>query len=260
MCRWGSWLRQICALSFGWCASVAAFASPPAHILSLDLCSDWLLAYYAHADQSVTLSPLVQRHPLPVAVIPRPSHDGSLEHVVALKPDVVLVGEFNAFMLRKRLESLGVRVFSTPLPQTLDDLVVLDRSIQTLLGHSPVMDSFKPRKLTSLAKPHGRLLLLGPNGYGVGRNTLEDNLITQAGWVNYTEHAGHVRLDLEAVVSNPPDAIVWSAPRYAALAHTFAQHPVLKRAVPPQRWIQTDDWRWQCPGPWMYQLIEQLQP
>jgi iron complex transport system substrate-binding protein len=256
-----NWFKHWLLTSLVWCASACAVAGPPKHIVSLDLCSDWLLAYYSQASQRITLSPLVQRYPLPFAAAQPAMHDGSLEQIMALKPDVVLVGEFNAFMLRKRLEALGVRVVSTPLPQTSHDLEQLSRNVQTMLGLSKASAaSSKTVRPEAPVTRHGRLLLLGANGYGVGHNTLEHSLITHAGWENHTTQSGHVKLDMEALVTNPPDAIVASSFRYPAMANTFAQHPVLERAVPAQRWMKTDDWRWQCPGPWMWDLLEQLQP
>lgn len=254
--------RSLCAWSLALFVGLPAANPLPTRIVSLDLCSDWLLAHYAPDNPSVTLSPLVRRFPLPSGSAKRPTHNGSLEQVLALQPDVVLVGEFNAFMMRQRLESLGVKVVVMPLPQTLGDLAGMAQTMQALTGRSssdwPQIPQHVPVQFSG--QSHGRLLLLGPNGYGTGRNTFEDSLITRAGWVNYIEHNGHVKLDLEAVAAHPPDAIVWSAPRHAALANQFALHPVLQRAVPPERWIKTDDWRWQCPGPWMYHLIDQLQP
>eukprot|EP01031_Cornospumella_fuschlensis_P022225 gene22227-27186_t len=210
-------------------------------IVSLDLCSDWLLAHHAPDSQSIVFSPMVRRYPLPVGAVQRMSHDGSLEQVLALKPDVVLVGEFNAFMLRKRLASLGVRVVITPLPQTLVDLESLDHVVQTVLEKSNAPN--------------------GPNGEGMGRKTFEDNLITRAGWVNYVESIGRVKLDLEAIAVNPPDALVLSVPRHAALANLFVQHPVLKHAIPPESvsltigsvpldvWSGLHDWLIQTPSP-----------
>ena len=260
------WLQQIIALGFALCTAVAVHASPRNHIVSLDLCSDWLLIHHAKTSQLITLSPLLNQYPFPLDTQKRDTHDGSLEQILALKPDGVVVGEFNAFMLRKRLESLGVKVVTTPIPQTVDALDDLSFKIQSLLDEAQQPKAKRPSAVilgsvsSTTNGSHGRLLLLGANGYGTGRNTLEDSLITRAGWVNYIQTDGHVRLDLEALAMDPPDAIVWSAPASPALAYQFAQHPVLKRAVPPQKWIQTDAWRWQCPGPWMQELIQQLQP
>lgn len=271
-------------------AAQATLAAPAIRIASLDLCSDWLLAYYATDPAMVSLSPLSRRTPLPPSIqgsakpwaTPRfQEHDGSLEQVLSGQPDVVIVGEFNAFMLRKRLESLGLRVIVTALPNTIDDVALVASRVQALLNDaaspsgkasaqslqaSPIgsgdakTQGLGPNRIVAAAGSHGRLLLLGPNGYGTGRNTIEHSLITRAGWINYIKNNGRVKLDLEAIAADPPDAILSFAASHTALAHQFAQHPVLKRAVPPHRWIKTDAWRWQCPGPWMDELIEQLQP
>ena len=203
---------------------------------------------------------MITRSPLPTATARWPTHDGSLEHILSLKPDVVLVGEFNALLLRQRLMSLGVRVVMTRLPTTLDEVKLLSDQVAALLGREAANASWPVVPPTSPVARHGQLLLLGANGFGAGRGTLEDSLLTQAGWTNYVHPQGHVSLDLEALSAQPPDAVVWSTPRHAALANQFAQHPVLQRAVPPHRWIRTDDWRWRCPGPWMVALLAQLQP
>ncbi len=256
------YLMGLCGLCLT--ASLAQSATPK-RIVSLDLCSDWLLAHYAPNSSHITLSPMGKRFGLPAGSRQWLTHNGSLEKILSLNPDVVVVGEFNAYMLRKRLESLGVKVIVTPLPKTLDDLDSIEFSIRELLGLSvetPMQRSADIQsKLPEANSPKlGRLLLLGANGYGTGRNTFEDSLISRAGWVNYIERNGHVKLDLETLASDPPDAIVWATPRNPALANQFAQHPVLKRAVPANKWIHTDYWRWQCSGPWTYTLIEQLQP
>lgn len=59
-------------------------------------------------------------------------------------------------------------------------------------------------------------------------------------------------------MADPPDAILFAAAPERALANSFAQHPALRRAIAPKAWLSTDYWRWQCPGPWMWDLIGQL--
>jgi iron complex transport system substrate-binding protein len=48
---------------------------------------------------------------------------------------------------------------------------------------------------------------------------------------------------------------MWSAPKSAALANQFAEHPVLKNVL-HDRWVSTNYWYWQCPGPWTWELVE----
>src|SRR5690606_39392316 len=82
-----------------------------------------------------------------------------------------------------------------------------------------------------------RLLLLDANSIGTGTRTFEHQILEQAGWQNYLQQEGLVRLDLEQIASNPPDAILFAAPEHQALANRFAEHPVLRRSIPADGWL-----------------------
>lgn len=233
-------------------------ADAPQRVLSLDLCMDWALAHYLPAARIAALSPLHERYPLPGLVDRRPSHDGSLERIVQLQPDLVLVGQYNALLLRERLRSLGLRVEVLALPTTLAELEAHERRLLQLLGGDPAQATPAPAPRAPTADAP-RLLLLGANGIGTGRATFEQQIMEQAGWRNYVAASGYVALDLEQVASDPPEALLFSAPDRRALAYRFAQHPALRKRVPAARWLSTDYWRWQCPGPWTWDLIRQLE-
>ena len=144
-----------------------------------------------------------------------------------------------------------------PLPRSLSDIADYEARLLSLLGLPP-----DGRVTKWLRREHAtagkRLLLLGANGIGTGRETFEHDVIERAGWRNYLEHDGYIALDLEQIASDPPDAVVWAAPDAAALANRFAEHRVLRKSVPAERWVSTDYWRWQCPGPWTWDLVEEL--
>lgn len=241
------------------CASMTRGVwAAPQRIVSLDLCTDWMLVRYADRVQVRALSPLLRLYPVSWIDSHWPAHDGSLEQVVALQPDLVIVGQYNAPLLRSRLQALGVRVAVLPLPQSLADIQAYELRLLALLGKSASLASIEPPQVAP-ALPRPRLLLLGPNGIGTGRGTMEHDILTRAGWDNDVQAQGYVQLDLERIASRPPDAVLWAAPSSRALANRFAEHPVLKRTIHPSRWLTTDYWRWQCPGPWTWDLIRQLQ-
>lgn len=226
-------------------------------IVSLDLCMDWMIAHYVPKQRVAALSPMHKRYPIDWIANDWPTHSGDLESVYGLKADVILVGEFAAWQLRQRLHYLQEPVEVFALPKTVAEVVQYERQFFRTMELPRALASPIPRPF---AKPEKKqtLLLLGSNGIGTGRNTLEHDLITYAGWDNYLTEDGYISLDLEKIVQNPPDAIVWAAPEHNALANQFSEHAALKFAVPEQRWLQTDYWRWQCPGPWMWDLIGQL--
>lgn len=226
-------------------------------VLSLDLCTDWILAKHAKPSQVLALSQLTRQYPVDWMDQNWPTHNGSLEQILELKPDLVITGEFNALMLRKRLQELGVRVEILSLPKNLSQISDYEQRLLSLIG-SPKDKASKPPLLKPASFPKQTLLLLGANGIGTGRNTFEHDLLQYAGWDNYLIEDGYINLDLEQIATNPPDAILWSAPPSAALSNLFAKHPVLKRAIPSKQWLETDAWSWQCPGPWTWDLIGQL--
>ena len=257
------------AASWRWCLSGLLLCSGPAvavqaavpvpeRVVSLDLCSDWILSVHAPAGQVAALSPMGQRFDAHYGPRQRwPEHDGSLEQVIALKPDLVLVGPYNAVRQRQRLQALGVRVEVTDLPTSLDAVAGFERQVLGLLGGEPGRARAPlPAPVADAQAP--RLLVLGANGIATGRGTFENEVLERAGWRNYMAGQGYLRLDMEAVVADPPDAILWAAPVSPAKANAFAEHRALRAVVPPPRWLHTDNWRWECPGPWTWDLVEQL--
>ncbi len=233
--------------------------SSPKRVVSLDMCTDWMLIKFAASEQILALSDYVYRYPVDWVGSDWATHDGSLEQLLALKPDLVLVGEYNARLLRQRLIDLGVSVSVLSLPRTLHEVKKYEYEFVSLLGRPEYLVDTMPDRYEHSGRA-GRMLLLGANGIGTGRGTLENDVLEYAGWDNYLDQEGYISLDLEKLVIDPPDVVLWSAPRSAALANQFAEHPVLKRLLSDERWLHSDYWHWQCPGPWTWQLIEKMRP
>lgn len=236
---------------------LAGIAEPARRIVSLDLCTDWMLARYADPARVAALSPLNRQYAVPWLDAGWPVHDGTLERILQLKPDLVVTGEYNALLLRGRLQTLGVKVEILRLPKSLKDVTAYEKRLLALLD-MPADRASQAAPPASHAGPRKRLLLLGPNGIGTGRGTFENDILERAGWANYLRDEGYIRLDLENIVVDPPEAILASVSASRALANRFAEHPVLQRAVPRERWLATDYWRWQCPGPWSWDLVREL--
>jgi iron complex transport system substrate-binding protein len=225
-------------------------------IVSLDLCTDWMLLKFADPSQVRAYSPLLYKYHADWVPPGLPVHDGSLEHILQLEPELLISGEYNAILLRKRLQQLGRKVEVLSLPTTLDSirdyqvefLALIDAGEGT--GAVDWDRAYPPR--------HKSLLLLGANGIGTGVNTLEDDLLRKAGWVNYIDVNGYVSLQMEQVVAVPPDAIYSSAPLSNSLANLFVQHPAIQSLMTANERPRGENWRWQCPGPWSLDLIQEL--
>ncbi len=233
-------------------------AGASSRIISLDLCSDWMLIRYPPAGAEVLYSPLLYRYRVDWVPEGLPTHDGRLESLLPLLPARILSGEFNALSLRQRLEQLGHAVTVLPLPRSLEGIGDYLRRYEAAVGlpagqlsvaaHPPEPDSGR------------RLLLLGANGIGTGAGTLEDELLRRAGWRNWLQAPGFQPLDLERLLSDPPDAILAFRSPAPALAGLFAAMPPIRQRMDAQPPFPggEDDWRWHCPGPWTGALVDDL--
>jgi len=225
-------------------------------IVSLDICSDWMLARYANREQVVALSPLLYQYPTETEHHDWPTHDGTLEHILEFKPDLVITGEFNATLLRSRLKELGINVKTTLLPTSIKELVFYVHDFLNLIGSNN--DGIRLSNYNKVAAEAPRLLLLGANANATGTGTLENEILELAGWQNYIKSTGYGKVDLEKLVQDPPDAILWSSPTSPALANAFFEHAALKKVMRNKPTLVLDDGRWQCAGPWTLQQIEKL--
>lgn len=220
-----------------------------------------MLVKYASRSQILALSPLIHQYPVDWVGQNWPTHNGSIEEILQLKPDLVITGEYNALLLRQRLKELGIRVEILVLPKNLSQVSDYEKHFLSLIdvpgnkASKPVVQEAYKNK----SNQSPRLLLLGANGIGTGRGTFEDGILQRTGWVNYLQDSGYINLDIERIAIDPPDAVLWSAPASVALSNLFAEHPALKQAIPADRWLSSVYWNWQCPGPWTWDLIDQLQ-
>ena len=123
------------ALSLALIPGLAAAALPRA--ASLTLCADQYLLGLAAPEQIVAVSADARdpRQSLFAAeATAYPAHRGSSEELIALRAEVVLTDRWMPLQTAARLDRLGVRVVSIPLPNSWDDIANTTRSIAAALG------------------------------------------------------------------------------------------------------------------------------
>jgi len=211
---------------------------------------------YVNPSRVAGLSALSASYPLNSNSPNYPLHDGSLESIIALQPDLIIVGQYNAWLLRDRLTKLGFNVVIQSLPTSVgevESLIVEFHQLTELAAPTLVI----PAPIAVDSKQ--RILKLGANGIATGTMTFESNLLAYAGWQNYINKQGYVHADLEQLVQDPPERLLLAAPSAPALANSMMEHSVWTRILAATQIRTSDDWRWQCPGPWTFELIKELQ-
>lgn len=220
-----------------------ASSNHSSRIASLNLCVDALLLKFVEPTRIVSLTQLsenAQFSPFYLQAKHFPKHVGLAEQIVNQNPDLVLAGEFGAADAKQLLVSLGYPVVTLNLPRRLADISDHVREFGRLTGKQVETNIFAQEierdlaQLTQVAsqqRPVGAFWYAS-NGVVVGEGTLENELMSAAGFYNLAKDfklQGFATLDLELLLQAKPEVIIVesSDARAYSLASEYLTHPAL---------------------------------
>lgn len=236
----------------------------PVRVVSVNLCSDELLLLLADKEQIASLSYLsrdAQYSNWANAAEHFPVNYSGAEEVIALKPDLVLAGQYSNPMLIRLLQQQGINVQIVPRASTMEDLFVatkqvgaalgqIERTEQMVLKWQTEIDGIIEQHNADVRQPS--MAILGPNGFTEGKGSLRDQMLQQVGIKNIASDLGMVgnaEFTLEQIILANPDmiAIEDTTENRHSLAQRFLEHDALTQlssevvALPARLWS--------CPGP-----------
>jgi len=251
-------------------------AEAPPSVASINVCTDQLTLLLAEPEQILSLSNLSHDSAgsyLHEQAEQYPVNKGESESILALKPDLILAGQYTTKQSVKMLTELGFRVELIPIANTLDQLYDNISNVAQWLGQAEkgkrlIADlrarvAIQRQNLANQTSTNPSAAYYDPNGYTVGRATLRGLALELSGWINIAsrwgiEHYG--AMPLESIVKLAPDAIVdspYSEGTYSR-AQQVLQHPALhSRGLDPMV-INIPSNQTICAGPWTVDLIEFL--
>lgn len=231
-------------------ASAPHAGAPHPRVVSLNPCSDAILAEVADPAQVLAIShyshdPRASSMPLDVARRYR-STGGTVEEVLALKPDVVITGTFVQPATRNAFERMGIRVEAFDIDHTVEGSLTRVRRLAALVGQPQRGEALVRRidaAVAAAAPPAGvrplRTILWQSGGIVPGDDALISDLMRRTGFASLSVEEGLKQADylpLEQVLTHPPDLIMMAAtpgdgenrmlahPALDALAHTRRAH------------------------------------
>lgn len=264
-----AFVRIVTSLLWVGTASIAlaapALATPPARVVSINLCTDQLAMQLAAPGQLVSVS-RIARDPVSSAMakeaLAYPINSGAAEDVFLLAPDLVLAGQYSNPATVGLLRRLGIRVEQIPIARSLDDVRDITRQVGTWLdqedraedaiaGLNATIDSIRAPE----ARP--RMALHYANSYTSGAGSLPSAILEIAGFDNIAEDlglGGLSRLPLELLVTTRPD-IVLRGQTYdpPARAQEIQNHPAIRAASLRQEQLRNATWV--CGTPLVTQAI-----
>lgn len=221
------------------------YHQPPAQrIVSINLCLDALLIKLvepSRVDSLYYLSANPQFSSIAEEAKKYNLNRGLAEDIVPRNPDLVLAGTFTSFDLRTLLKQLNFRVELLDLPRNLDDISTHIRRFGDLVSRpaeAEVMAQALEQKLAQLDEVRKTIkpvpgFWYSSNGVVIGSDTVENELMTRAGFHNLAldkNIVGFKQLDLEELILAQPKVIILEASDVQAfsLAQEYVEHPALR--------------------------------
>jgi iron complex transport system substrate-binding protein len=251
----------------------ASKASPPSHIVSLNICTDELLLRLVPASRIASITWL-SRNPAESNVADLaarvPVNYGLAEQIIPSAPDLVVAGTYTTRTATALLKHTNIPVAEFGITNSFADLRAQTRRMASLLGEAAQGEQLIAsidNRLDAIGPPmetnRPTALVFNPNGFTDSAGTLIDEIMTRAGLDNIASHPDFANLGfvpLEVLVDKSPDVLIVSQNRDgpSSLATDLLKHPVLVRLQPHTHIVALPSQMWTCAGPAAVDATAQL--
>ena len=247
-----------------------AQGSPPARVVSMNLCTDQLAMLLAAPGQLISVSDLA-RDPLSSAMADQAAayqvNYGQAEQIFLMKPDLVLAGTYSSLATVTLLRDLGIRVVQVAPVTSLDEASEQILVIGQALGQEEAAQALAAEFRQGIADltwegPAATAAMYYPNGYTSGSGTLSDDVLIRTGFHNIGASAGLTgggNLPLERLVMAQPQVVVTSTPYPgASRSEDLLTHPALEAIRAKAGVAATTDADWVCGTPHILRAMQAM--
>lgn len=267
------WVPAVVGMTMAGCALHSPVGEKDRHqptIVSLNPCTDAILAEVADRRQILALSDY-SRNPasssMDVATARQfPAVSGSVEEVLALKPDIVVAGTFLPAATIAGFDRLGLKLVQLPIVGTVEESKAQVMELGRLVGHPERARALNARidiALTKAAPPAGEAsvsaIVWQSGGIVPGQGTLIADLLRRTGFLNLSAVRGMQQADvlpLERMLADPPRLILAAGDPRANEDRSLS-HPALSALAGTRRERLDPSLLW-CGGPTLIRAAERL--
>ena len=232
-------------------AGLAARASAgPQHVMSLSMCTDDLLLELLPPERIASVT-YYSRDPSNSYLWPQAAkvriNAGTIEEVLAQKPDLVLAGTYTTPTARSLLKKLHLPLLEVAPAANFDDVRVVTRRVAHALDVDAKGEALIAKMDTTLeelaaSKPAQviRVAAWGEGGAIPGKGTMFDAILTAAGGTNIAvadDNLAYTSFDLEQLITAHPDILAYASniTDTPGLNTDLAQHPLILRLYAGRR-------------------------
>jgi iron complex transport system substrate-binding protein len=232
-------------------ASHAVHASAgPQHVMSLSMCTDDLLLELLPPERIASVT-YYSRDPGNSYLWPQAArvriNAGTIEEVLAEKPDLVLAGTYTTPTTRALLKKLHLPLLEVAPAANFDDVRAITRQVAHALavdakGEALIarMDSTLEELAASKPAQVIRVAAWGEGGSIPGKGTMFDAILTAAGGTNIAaanDNLAYTSFDMEQLVVAHPDILAYASniTDTPGLNTDLAQHPLIRKLYAGRR-------------------------
>jgi iron complex transport system substrate-binding protein len=219
-----------------------AYAAGPQHVMSLSMCTDDLLLELLPPERIASVT-YYSRDPSNSYLWPQAAkvriNAGTIEEVLAEKPDLVLAGTFTTPTARSLLKKLHLPLLEVAPAANFDDVRVVTRQVAHALdvdakGEALIAKMDATLKGLAATRPAQviRVAAWGEGGSIPGKATMFDAILTAAGGTNIAaadDNLAYTSFDMEQLVMAHPDILAYAGniTDTPGLNTDLAQHPLI---------------------------------
>ncbi len=242
---------------------------PPGGILSNNPCIDAILAEIAAPGQIGAVS-IYSQNPesgsAPLGWAQQfPALGTSAEEIIAAKPRLLLTGNLASGGTNAALTKAGVKMVALGVPATVDESMAQVRQVAAAIDRVEAGEALVRRIAAtpiSRLKPVSSAIIWQNGGFVAGKGTLQDSLLTRAGYINASQTYGLNQWDilpLETLVRAPPDIIFMPLSAKGEDARSMtARKRMLAHLGNKTRIVNFPDQLLFCGGPTIIKVMEAL--
>jgi len=224
--------------------SRAPAADGPQHVMSLSMCTDDLLLELLPPERIASVT-YYSRDPSNSYQWPQAARVrinwGTVEEVLAEKPDLVLAGTYTTPAARSLLKKLHWPLLEVPPAADFDQIRTVTRQVAHALGRDVAGEALIAKLDSTLqelaaSKPQQiiRVAAWGEGGSIPGKGTLFDAILTAAGGVNVAatlDSRVYTSFEVEQLIAAHPDVLAYASNIGDTPGRNteVAQHPLIRK-------------------------------
>lgn len=243
-----SWVGGV-SLCLSLAGSLDAAAAGPQRVMSLSMCTDYLLLQLLPPERIASLTYYVREHniaqlwPQAAAV---PINFGTTEEILAAKPDLVLAGTYTTPATRRILKDFHFALLEVPPASDFGQIRAVTREVAHALDRESAAEALIAKMDDTLrelerTRPSSsfRVAAWGEAGAVPGKGTLFDAILSAAGGVNIAagDRGAYTSFDVEQLLMARPDVIAYSSSTTdtPGLNTDLALHPLILKVYAGRR-------------------------